>query len=81
MNNGSKAAAKMTAGLDLGDNYSHLCLIDTQSGEEVIEEGLLCVPPQRGHTAPVRFGAAAAHRHRGGNPLALGEPSTRRVRP
>jgi len=28
---------QVTAGLDLGDRYSHLCLIDTQSGE-VIEE-------------------------------------------
>jgi transposase len=30
----------MTAGLDLGDKYSYLCLIDTRSGE-VIEEGRL----------------------------------------
>jgi len=50
MNNGSKGAATMTAGLDLGDKYSHLCLIDTESGE-VIEEGLLCVPPQRPYGA------------------------------
>jgi transposase len=45
MNNGSKGAAKMTAGLDLGDKYSHLCLIDTQSGE-VIEEGRLRTTPE-----------------------------------
>lgn len=30
----------MTAGLDLGDKYSYLCVIDTESGE-VIEEGHL----------------------------------------
>jgi hypothetical protein len=36
----------MTAGLDLGDKYSYLCLIDTDSGE-VIEEGLLCALPPR----------------------------------
>jgi hypothetical protein len=30
---GSKGQPHMTAGLDLGDKYSHLCLIDTQSGE------------------------------------------------
>jgi len=36
----SKVQPPMTAGLDLGDNYSHLCLIDTLSGE-VIEEGRL----------------------------------------
>ena len=28
----------VTAGIDLGDRHSHLCLIDTQSGE-VVEEG------------------------------------------
>ncbi len=42
----SKEQPKMTAGLDLGDRYSYLCLIDTLSGE-VIEEGLLCVPPPK----------------------------------
>jgi transposase len=40
MMDGSKGELKMTAGLDLGDRYSHLCLIDTQSGE-VIEESKL----------------------------------------
>ena len=30
----------MTAGLDLGDRYSYLCLVDQHSGE-VIEEGRL----------------------------------------
>ncbi len=36
---------KMTAGLDLGDNYTYLCLIDQDSGE-VIEEGRLRTTPQ-----------------------------------
>ena len=36
---------KMTAGLDLGDKYSYLCLIDQQSGE-VIEEGRLRTSPE-----------------------------------
>ena len=35
----------MTAGLDLGDRYSYLCLIDSQSGE-VIEEGRLRTTPE-----------------------------------
>jgi hypothetical protein len=39
-----KVQPQMTAGLDLGDKHSYLCLIDQQSGE-VIEEGLLCAPP------------------------------------
>jgi hypothetical protein len=38
---GSSEQPKVTAGVDIGDKYSYLCLIDTQSGE-VIEEGLLC---------------------------------------
>ena len=42
---GSKEQPKMTAGLDLGDKYSYLCLIDTESGE-VIEEGRLRTTPE-----------------------------------
>ena len=42
---GSRAQLKMTAGLDLGDKYSYLCLIDTESGE-VIEEGRLRTTPE-----------------------------------
>ena len=34
-----------TAGLDLGDKYSYLCLIDQQSGE-VVEEGRLRTTPE-----------------------------------
>jgi transposase len=42
---GSKQRPLMTAGLDIGDKYSYLCLIDTQSGE-VVEEGRLRTTPQ-----------------------------------
>jgi transposase len=35
----------MTAGLDLGDKYAYLCLIDTQSGE-VMDEGRLPTSPE-----------------------------------
>jgi transposase len=45
MSDGSKGTPRMTAGLDLGDKYSHLCLIDTESGE-VIEEGRLRTTPE-----------------------------------
>src|SRR5215213_5437618 len=41
----SKERPKTTAGLDLGDRYSYLCLIDTVSGE-VIEEGRLRTTPE-----------------------------------
>jgi transposase len=44
---GSSEQLQMTAGLDIGDKYSYLCLIDSQSGE-VIEEGRL-------HTTPEAF--------------------------
>ena len=42
---GSKSEPRMTAGLDIGDKYSYLCLIDTQSGE-VVEEGRLRTTPE-----------------------------------
>ena len=42
---GSKGQPKITAGLDLGDKYSYLCLIDQQSGE-VVEEGRLRTTPE-----------------------------------
>ncbi len=45
MNDGIRERQRMTAGLDLGDKYSHLCLIDTESGE-VIEEGRLRTTPE-----------------------------------
>ena len=40
MGDGSKEPQRMTAGLDLGDKYSHLCLLETRSGE-IIEESRL----------------------------------------
>jgi transposase len=42
---GSKGQPQMTAGLDLGDKYSYLCLIDSEGGE-VIEEGRLRTSPE-----------------------------------
>ena len=42
---GSKVHPPTTAGLDLGDKYSYLCLIETESGE-VIEESRLRTTPE-----------------------------------
>ncbi len=42
---GSKDQPQTTAGLDLGDKYSYLCLIDQHSGE-VTEEGRLRTTPE-----------------------------------
>jgi transposase len=42
---GSKDRPQTTAGLDLGDKYSYLCLIDHESGE-VMEEGRLRTSPE-----------------------------------
>src|SRR5688500_17398998 len=41
----SRDEPKMTAGLDLGDKYSYLCLVDPHSGE-VIEGGRLRTSPE-----------------------------------
>jgi len=45
MGDGSSEQPKMTAGVDLGDKYSYLCLLDSESGE-VIEEGRLRTTPE-----------------------------------
>jgi transposase len=45
MNGGSRGTPTVTAGLDLGDKYSYLCLIDTDSGK-VLEEGRLRTTPE-----------------------------------
>jgi hypothetical protein len=42
---GSKGQPKVTAAVDIGDKYSYLCLIDTDSGE-VVEEGRLRTTPE-----------------------------------
>ena len=42
---GSSPQPHTTAGLDLGDRYSYLCLIDSESGE-VMEEGRLRTSPE-----------------------------------
>jgi transposase len=41
----SRDEPRTTAGVDIGDKYSYLCLLDTQSGE-VIEEGRLRTSPE-----------------------------------
>jgi transposase len=43
--NGNKERPRVTAGLDLGDKYSYLCLLDTEGGE-VIEEGRVRTTPE-----------------------------------
>jgi hypothetical protein len=45
MSDVSKGQPQMAAGLDLGDKYSYLCLIDQQSGE-LVEEGRLRTTPE-----------------------------------
>jgi transposase len=47
MANGSRAATTkmMTVGLDLGDRYSYLCILDPDSGE-ALEEGRLRTTPE-----------------------------------
>jgi hypothetical protein len=45
MSDGSRGAAKMTAGVDPGDKYSYLFVLDNDSGE-VVEEGRLRTTPE-----------------------------------
>jgi transposase len=49
MSNGSKEQTRITkditAGLDLGDKRTHLCLLDTESGE-ILEEGRVRTTPE-----------------------------------
>jgi len=45
MSDVSRRKPSMTVGIDLGDKYSFLCLVDTESGE-VIEEGRLRTTPE-----------------------------------
>ncbi|MDQ5830565.1 MAG: hypothetical protein M3324_12075 [Actinomycetota bacterium] len=45
MDDGSTEQTKMTVGLDLGDKYSYLCVLDTDSGE-LVEEGRLRTTPE-----------------------------------
>ena len=67
----SRERPKATAGLDIGDRYSYLCLIDTESGE-IMEEGRLRTTP-RGSQATLRLRTATAARgHRGGDAFAVG---------
>ncbi len=82
MSDGSREQPKITAGLDLGDKYSYLCLIDTESGE-VIEEGRLRTNPEAfrrrfSSEQPLRI-AIEVGTH---SPwLTLGEPAFARVWP
>ena len=43
-NSSSRSRPKMTAGLDLGDKYSYLCLVDTESGQMIQETRLRTTP-------------------------------------
>jgi len=56
MNDGSRGTPMVTAGLDLGDKYSYLCLIDTDNGK-VVEEGRLHIT-LRGTEVSFRLRAA-----------------------
>jgi transposase len=64
MRNVSRRKPLMTVGIDLGDKYSFLCLVDTESGE-VVEEGRLRTTPEAlrrrfaSHQQPMRIAIEA----------------------
>ena len=45
MSDGSKGTQGTTVGVDLGDKYSYLCFLDTESGE-IMEEGRVRTTPE-----------------------------------
>ena len=45
MDDGSKGTPRITVGVDLGDRYSYLCFVDTESGE-VLEESRVRTTPE-----------------------------------
>jgi transposase len=57
MRDGSKGQPRMTVGVDLGDRYSYLCFVDTESGE-VLEESRLRTTPEAFER---RFGSERHH--------------------
>ena len=79
MNYGSKGGAtKMTAGVDLGDKYSYLFVLDNDGGE-VVEEGCSAHHPRRPPPS-LRLRTEDEDSHRGRHPLDLGKQAARRVR-
>ena len=70
---------KMAVGLDLGDKYGYLCVLDTESGE-LVEEGRLRTTPDDLHRRFDSAERADEDRHRGLNPLDLDKPTPGRVR-
>src|SRR5215203_616910 len=46
MDDGSKGTSRMTVGVDLGDHYSYLCFLDSESGGEVLEESRVRTTPE-----------------------------------
>ena len=53
MDDGSKGTSRMTVGVNLGDHYSYLCFLDSESGE-VLEESRVRTTPEAFQR---RFGA------------------------
>lgn len=45
MSDGSIEQQRITVGLDLGDRYSYICVLDTDSGE-LVEEGRVRTTPE-----------------------------------
>jgi hypothetical protein len=70
----------LTAGIDLGGRYTHVCLLDSENGE-VIEERAASPPTPKLSRGAFRAQPRCAHSDRGRHPLALGESSARGVRP
>jgi hypothetical protein len=67
----NKDNPRMTAGLDLGDKHSYPCASSINKAARLWSRVCSAHHP-RSPQKTLRLRAAFAHRHRNGNPLALG---------
>ena len=49
----------VTIGIDIGDRYSHLCVLDTKTGEVIEESRITTSPAASAGAAPQKFRGAA----------------------
>jgi hypothetical protein len=73
MSYGSRGRTERTVGLDLGDKYSYLCVLDTETGKLVQDGRLRTIPDdlRRRFDSEQRM----KRRHRSRYPLDLDKPA------
>ena len=69
---------KLTIGLDLGDRFSHYCILD-EAGNVILEHNLPTTPKR--NAASLRQDSAQSDRAGNRDALSLGQPAVDRVGP